>query len=134
MSYKYPRKSQYSFKVKRSVAGLGLFVEGPIKKGDFVIEYCGPLLNEEEADRKNGKYLFEIDDTWTIDGSGRENIARYINHSCKPNCETEIEGKRLFIYALRSIKAGEELTYDYGKEYFNDFIKPCGCKCGNHKK
>src|SRR3989338_8610983 len=118
MSYKYPRKSQYSFKVKRRVAGLGLFVEGPLKRGDFVIECCGELLNEEEADRKNGKYLFEIDDTWTIDGSGRENIARYINHSCKPNCETEIEGKRLFIYALRSIKAGEELTYDYGKEYF----------------
>jgi uncharacterized protein len=133
MPYKYPRKPHHEILVKRSSAGLGLFARKPIKKGEFIIEYYGPVLNEEQADRKLGKYLFAIDDTWTIDGSRRENKARYINHSCKPNCEPEIEGKRVFLYAIKNIKAGEEITYDYGKEYVNEFIKPYGCKCGHHK-
>lgn len=131
MPYKYPRKSKYSLKVKRSAAGLGLFAQEIIPKDEFIIEYHGPLLNDAEADEKLGKYLFAIDDDWTIDGSSRDNTARYINHSCRPNSEPEIEGKRIFIYSMKNIKAGEEIAYDYGKEYFNDFIKPYGCKCGH---
>lgn len=132
MAYKYPRPTKHSLKVKRSNAGLGLFTDSPIKKGEFIIEYYGPLLDEEGRDEKGGKYLFAIDDELTIDGSARENIARYINHSCKPNSEPEIEGKRIFIYAIEDIQPGDEITYDYGEEYFEDFIKPYGCKCGNH--
>lgn len=133
MPYKYPRKQKYDVSVKRARAGLGLFAETPIKRGDFIIEYYGPVMNEDEADTKGGKYQFGVDDKWTIDGSSRKNMARYINHSCRPNCEPEIEGKRVFIHALRAIKPGEELTYNYGKEYFNDYIKPYGCRCGHHR-
>lgn len=125
---------KYSVRVGRSSAGLGLFAEDRIKKDDFIIEYHGRLLTDEEADEKGGAYLFEIDKDHTIDGTPRENTARYINHSCKPNCEPEIDGKRVFIYAIKNIKPGEELTYHYGKEYFEDYLKPNGCRCGHHQK
>ncbi len=64
-----------------------------------------------------------------IDGSIKENTAKYINHSCAPNCEIDIKNKRVFIFALKNIKAGDELTYDYDTEYFDAYIKPKGCKC-----
>lgn len=134
MPYKNPRNTKYSLKVKRSRAGLGLFALETIPKDEFIIEYHGPVLNNDEADEKLGKYLFAIDDKWTIDGSIRENTARYINHSCRPNCEPEIDGKRIFIYSTKRIKEGEEIAYNYGKEYFDSFIKPHGCKCDSHKK
>lgn len=133
MAYKKPRPVTHDLKVKRSSAGLGLFAEHDIKKGDFVIEYHGPVYRDEDIGY-NGKYLFGIDETWTIDGTDRKNTARYINHSCKPNCEPEIDGKRVYIYATKAIKAGEEITYDYGKDYFDGFIKPHGCRCGHHRK
>jgi len=120
-------------KVKRSSAGLGLFSGKDIKKGSFIIEYTGNILSSKEADARGGKYLFEINSRKVIDGSGRENKARYINHSCKPNCEIDIKKGRVFVYARKNIKEGEELSYDYGKEYFNEYIKPCGCKCKNKK-
>lgn len=123
----------HSLRVGRSSAGLGLFAEDHIKKDDFVIEYWGPMLSDEAADEKGGAYLFEIDKDHTIDGTTRKNTARYINHSCKPNCEPEIDGKRVFIYAIRNIKPGEELTYHYGKQYFEDYLKPRGCRCGHHR-
>jgi len=118
-------------RIKRSKAGLGLFAEQSYKKGDFVIEYTGELISPEEADRRGGKYLFTVTDDVILDGKGREHIARYINHSCKPNCYAEVDEdeERVFIYANRNIKAGEEITYDYGKEYFDDHIKPYGCRC-----
>jgi SET domain-containing protein len=89
------------------------------------------VVSEAEANRRGGKYLFELNDKKTIDGKARVNIARYINHSCKPNCfpELNIAETRVFIFSKRNIKAGEEITYDYGKTYFNDIIKPHGCKC-----
>lgn len=119
------------YAVKRSTAGLGLFARTDIKKGEFVIEYTGEYVSEEEADRRGGMYLFSLDKDGAIDGRERKNLARYINHSCKPNCETEHdeEEKRVRIYAIRAIKAGEELTYDYGKEFFDEYIKPKGCRC-----
>jgi SET domain-containing protein len=132
MPYRYPRTPQHNFTVRRSNAGLGLFAKSKIAKGDFVIEYFGPLLDDAASHAKGGKYLFAVDDDLTIDGSGRQNLARYLNHSCRPNCEAEHDGKRIFIYALKNIKPGEELTYHYGKEYFEDFIKPLGCRCGQH--
>lgn len=118
-------------KVKRSAHGLGLFATGPIKKSEVVAEYWGPIISEEEADRLAGKYLFELDDQLAIDGRNRKNVARYINHSCNPNCEPQEHNKnRIFIVAKRSINAGEEFRYNYGKEYWIEHIKPIGCRCG----
>jgi uncharacterized protein len=136
MSYPKPRPSRYHFAVKRSLAGLGLFATSLIKRGQFVIEYWGTIITDEEAEKKGGKYLFNIaDTTYTIDGTTRANLARYINHSCKPNCEAIQDGKRIFIHAIRTIKPGDELTYDYGKEYFEEFIgSGKNCRCGNHPK
>ncbi|HMQ01466.1 MAG TPA: SET domain-containing protein [Candidatus Doudnabacteria bacterium] len=120
--------------VKRSVAGLGLFTTKPIKKGVFIIEYVGPLLNEEQVQKKGGKYLFALGKTWTIDGSSRRNIARYINHSCvRTNCEPIQYAKRIKLRATRNIKTGEELFYDYGKEYFDEFLGRA-CRCPKHQK
>jgi hypothetical protein len=126
------KRSKYSLKVKRGCAGLGLFTECDIQRGDFIIEYCGPLLTDEQSDEKGGKYLFKVPDSlWTIDGSSRSNLARYINHSCKPNCEAIADGNRILIHARRNIRAGEELHYDYGKEYMEDMIKEGKCLCGH---
>ena len=117
--------------VKKSKSGLGLFAGRDFKKGDLIIEYTGEKITEAEANRRGGKYLFELNDNWTIDGKGRENIARYINHSCKPNTNPELDEKEehIFIYAKRTIKLGEEITYNYGKMYFDDLIKKDGCRC-----
>ena len=70
-----------------------------------------------------------IDDEYFIDGSPRANTARYINHSCRPNARAYRTGVRIWIWSIRDIVAGEEITYDYGKKYFEDFIAPVGCKC-----
>jgi uncharacterized protein len=119
------------YKVKRSSAGLGLFALKTFCKGELIIEYTGEIISETEANRRGGKYLFELNEQRTIDGKGRENIARYINHSCKPNCYPELneDETRVFIYAKRKINSGEELTYDYGKDYFKQVIAPIGCRC-----
>lgn len=123
---------RHILKVKKSIAGLGLFVTEPIKKGTFIIEYIGPLLNDEQVQKKGGKYLFALGKTWTIDGSGRQNLARYINHSCvRTNCEPIQYAKRIKFRATRNIKPGEELFYDYGKEYFDEFLGK-NCRCPKH--
>lgn len=122
--------------LKKGINGLGLFTNEDIKKGEFIIEYTGEKITEEEANRRGGKYLFELNDKWTIDGKSRENTARYLNHSCKPNCYPELDEKEehIYIYAKRNIKSGEELTYNYGKMYFNDLIKGKGCNCESCSK
>jgi uncharacterized protein len=117
------------FTVRRTPIGLGLFSRRAFAKGDFVMEYTGVLLPNDEADRRGGRYLFRVNTRWTIDGTGRENLSRYINHSCSPNCIAYTRGKKIRIYALKKIAPGEELCYDYGKEYFDAYIKPTGCAC-----
>ena len=124
------RPSPYLLQVKRGTSGLGLFAQQSIPKGRFVIEYCGELVTDEEANRVGGKYLFEIGNGKTVNGVIRKNTARYINHSCKPNCQSRTVGNRVFIYTIEPVQAGEELTYDYGKEYVRFYIKPYGCHCG----
>jgi SET domain-containing protein len=114
--------------VKRSKSGLGMFAASDIAKETLLIEYTGKLCSYDDANAK-GRYLFGITSRLLVDGSTRKNKARYINHSCKPNCEPRIKNKRVFVYAVKNIKAGEELNYNYGREYFNMFIKPAGCKC-----
>jgi uncharacterized protein len=117
------------FIVRRSQTGLGLFAVRGFKRGAFVIEYTGKLLPNDAADRIGGKYLFRVDSRWTIDGSGRQNLSRYINHSCRPNCVAYTRGRKVKIYSRRRIEPGEELTYHYGKEYFDAYIRPRGCLC-----
>lgn len=128
--------SSEKYVVKRGLSGLGLFAAARIKKGARIIEYKGERVQSEEADRRGGKYLFELNDRYTIDGSSRDNIARYINHSCEPNCYAEINAAetRVFIFAQRNIEVGEELSYDYGEDYVNRIIAPAGCRCHSCKK
>lgn len=119
----------FVLKVKRSKAGLGLFAGEPIPKGACVIEYVGRTLEKGEDETITSQYLFEVSKTKTIDGGARSNTARYINHSCRPNCEIDIHKERVFILAKRNIKEGEELNYDYDTEFFEEYIKPKGCRC-----
>jgi SET domain-containing protein len=123
-------KGNYSLAVKRTLTGLGLFALEPIPADKRIIEYLGSVISAEEADRRGGKYLFELDEKHAIDGSARSNTARYINHSCRPNAKGYTSGRRIWIWSLRAIKAGEEITIDYGKEYLDEHIKRCRCaKC-----
>lgn len=120
---------KYRLGVKRARAGRGLFALEPIPKGACIAEYVGRVITEEEWLNSRSRYLFKVTEKKTIDGWNKENLARFINHSCRPNCEIEISKGRVFVVARRAIKAGEELAYDYGKEYFDDLIKPIGCRC-----
>lgn len=122
----------FALLVKRSSAGLGLFAGEPIAKGSCVIEYVGRELSEKESETSKSKYLFEISKKRTIDGKPKINKAGYINHSCSPNCETEIHKGRVFVMAIKHIKEGEELTYDYGKEYCIEHCIPCRCPAKKH--
>lgn len=119
------------YTVRKSSAGLGLYANREYKRGDLIIEYTGETITEEEANRRGGKYLFELNDKWTIDGKGRANKARYINHSCVPNAYPELtyNEKQVFIFAKKKISPGEEITYNYGSDYFKRVIKPLGCRC-----
>jgi SET domain-containing protein len=119
-------------KVQRGAHGLGLFAIGPVVKGEVVAEYWGEIVTEETMIRSRGKYFFELENHMAINGKSRKNMARYINHSCSPNCEPQENEKqqRVFIVAKRNIKAGEEFGYDYGREYWDEHIKPIGCRCG----
>ena len=119
-------------KVKRGLAGLGLFAGEDIKKGELIIEYIGNILNKEEAAKINtNQYLFEVNRNKTIDGSVRWNIARYCNHACEEagNAESEIKKGRVFVKAIKNIKNGDEILYDYGEEFVNEYIAPHGCRC-----
>jgi SET domain-containing protein len=124
----------YRLKVKRTQTGLGLITEDPIKKGACIIEYTGRMLTPAELKTVENQYLFEISKKKMLDGSVRTNTARYINHSCRPNCVIDIYRGRIYVLAKRTIKAGEELNYDYDTEFFDDYIRPKGCKCNKCKE
>jgi uncharacterized protein len=125
--------SNKPYRVGRSRTGLGLFATQPIKKGTRIIRYFGPLLDSKKKDEDaiENKYLFELTNRWTIDGSIRENVARYINHACRPNAESDVKPRKrkVFIRAIKNIEPGEEINYDYGTDYFKAYLKPIGCKC-----
>jgi SET domain-containing protein len=131
------------FLVRRSkIQGRGAFATRAIKRGARIIEYTGERITHAEADvryddlamRHHHTMLFSLDDVYCIDAAREGNDARYINHSCEPNCEAIQEGDRVFIFALRNIKEGEELTYDYRYEFDHTMrwsvarrIYPCHC-------
>jgi len=125
--------SKKPYRVGRSRTGLGLFATKPIKKGTKIVRYFGPLLDcrKKKDDAIENKYLFELNGRWTIDGSVRENVARYINHACRPNAESDVRPRKrkVFIRAIKNIEPGEEINYDYGTDYFKAYLKPIGCKC-----
>ena len=120
-------------RIGRLATGLGLFAARPIAKRGYIVTYRGkriPTAQAERRERRSGaKYMFEIDRRWTIDGSSRRNLGRYLNHSCAPNAEAVLRAGRIVFVALRAIAPGEEITLDYGEDYFDLFIKPSGCRC-----
>src|SRR6185436_19623754 len=126
---------QKSFRIGRSRTGLGLFATAVIRKGKEIVGYTGRRIRNESAEAKErlgAKYMFELDDKWTIDGSPRSNLGRYANHACRPNAEAVMVGGRAIVLcALRTIQPGEEITYNYGREYFSATIRPIGCKCAS---
>jgi SET domain-containing protein len=127
------RRSDACYRIGRSTTGLGLFATVPIWRGAFIVEYSGPRIPTREAHAREktagARYMFEINSRWTVDGSVRSNIGRYANHSCRPNAESALRRGKVILRALRAIEPGEEITYDYGEEYFELFIKPMGCRC-----
>lgn len=118
-----PASSRQPFEVRDSgIHGRGGFATRRIPKGRTIIEYRGERISQDEADERYGDdgteehvhtFLFTIDDDTVIDPARQGNDARYLNHSCAPNCRSYIERKRIFIEAARDIEPGEELTYDY---------------------
>lgn len=130
--------SNKPYRIGRSKTGLGLFATKPIKKGTKIIRYFGPMLDcrKEKDDAVENKYLFQINNRWTIDGSVRKNTARYINHACRPNAESDVNSRKrtVHIRAIKNIAPGEEINYDYGTEYFKEYLKPIGCKCAACEK
>jgi uncharacterized protein len=120
-------------RVGRSATGLGLFATVPIAKGGFIVEYFGRRIPTREAHRREAetgsRYMFEINSRWTLDGSTRRNVGRYANHSCRPNAESALVKGKVILRAIKAIAPDEEITYDYGPEYFELFIKPKGCRC-----
>jgi hypothetical protein len=115
--------------IRRTITGLGLFTLRAIPAGRRIIEYTGPVVTAGEVVRRRGRYFFEIDEHYAVDGSARSNTARYINHSCRPNAEAWVTGKRVWVWSKEDIGAGEEITLDYGEAYFDDYIRPKGCRC-----
>ncbi len=131
------------FAVRRSpIHGRGVFALRHIPKHTRLIEYKGERISQEEADRRYAKehensphtMLFEVNDKTVIDATRRGNSARWINHSCSPNCEIEDENERIFIQTRRDIRPGEELTYDYnlqiGEPHTPAAKRAHACFCG----
>jgi len=134
-------KSRRRFAVRSSgIHGKGVFALIHIPKGTRLIEYKGQRLTEAQVDRRYAKdddphtFLFALDDGMVIDASTNGNSARWINHSCAPNCEAVDDKDRIYIEALRAIRPGEELSYNYGielEERHTPALKRLyQCRCG----
>ena len=125
------------YKIKKSnIDNRGLYASHDIKDGTKIIEYKGKIVTkkkvEEDSKFDNDKaiYLFNLNKKYDLDGDFRYNTARLINHSCNPNCEVSGVGLKVWVYAIRNIKKGEELSYDYGFGY-DEYYKDFPCKCGS---
>ncbi len=122
---------------KSNINRRGLFANKDIKKDTIIIHYIGKIITkkqtEEDSKFDNGKaiYLFNINNKYDLDGDFTYNTARLINHSCNPNCQVESKGLKLWISSIRDIKKNEELSYDYGFS-FDENYKEFPCKCGSN--
>jgi len=123
------------------IQGLGVFARQPIGQGARIVEYVGEIISEEEGHRRyedkamerHHTFLFGLSDGRCIDGAAEHNLARFINHSCEPNCEAVEEEAHIWIEALRPIAVGEELTYDYSYEWVDGDDAAASfyyCRCG----
>jgi SET domain-containing protein len=117
---------------RSSISGWGVYATHPIAEDTRIVEYKGELVSQAEAWRREQRYLprqriwiFTINARWARDAGVGGNVARYINHACRPNCYVDISGQAIWIRASRAIRAGEELTYDYN----TDGIAGIPCRC-----
>ena len=130
---------------KSKVHGTGVFASSNIHKNKKIIEYIGEKITKKEGDKRSAErikkflhrknegsvYIFELNKRYDIDGSPLYNKARYINHSCEPNCEVDIIDNEIWIIAIKKIKKNEELNYDYGYPFDKDDFKDHICRCGS---
>jgi SET domain-containing protein len=134
-------QSEYCEVRGSEIHGRGVYAALPIPAGTKIIEYVGELVDKRESERRGlsqhaksvesgdaAVYIFTLSERYDIDGNVPWNTARLINHSCAPNCEAWIEGRKIFIHALCDIAAGEELTFDYGFDV--DCYADHPCRCG----
>lgn len=143
---KLKKRGQSEFiEVRESpIHGSGVYAAKDIPAGEKFVEYVGEMIRKKESEqrakkqskraRKSGGaavYIFNLSKKWDLDGSFDWNPARLINHSCEPNCEAFTVGKRIFVYAIDEIKAGEELTFDYG--FLPETYEDHPCRCGSEK-
>jgi len=136
--------NEYIILKKSGIHGKGVFAKTDIKKGTKIIEYVGEKITKAEGDRRAEKvfarsqkdknkgavYLFELNKQYDIDGDVDYNPAKYINHSCDPNCEADISRGHIWIQTIKNIKKGDEITYNYGYAYDTDFEEH-HCRCGS---
>ena len=127
------------YKIKKSkIDKYGLYANCNIGKGTKIIEYKGKIISTKKSetdpkfDNKKAIYLFNINKRYDLDGDFKFNKARLINHSCDPNCEVFGKGFIVWVFAMKDIKKGDELSYDYGFSFDEDY-KQYTCKCGSRK-
>ena len=112
------------------VHGLGAFAMRPLEAGERIVEYTGERITKTESQIRcaaGNHFIFSFDDEWDLDGDQPDNPARFVNHSCEPNCEAIQRDDRIWLIALRDIRAGEELSFDYGYDLENYHDHPCHC-------
>lgn len=134
------------WKVKHSkIHGHGIFATRDIRKNEKIIQYIGEKVTRSEGNKRSEKrlkkylnsnktgsvYIFELNSKYDIDGSPTYNKARYINHSCNPNCEVDITNEEIWISSIKAIKKGDELSYDYGYSFDKNDFRDHLCKCGS---
>ena len=131
--------------IKSKVHGKGIFATRDIKKNTKIIQYIGEKVSKKEGDKRSESridkylnsektgsvYIFELNKKFDIDGAVSYNKARYINHSCNPNCEVDIIDDEIWISSIKKIKKGEELSYDYGYEFNKNDFRDHRCMCGS---
>lgn len=139
-----PTTSPYVLTKESVIHGVGIYAKKNIKKGTRIMEYVGEKITKKESDRRadiplseNKKnpelgavYIFTLNKKYDVDGHVKYNTARYINHSCNPNCESDIIRNKIWIIAIRDIKKGEELSYNYGYDF--DSYEDHPCRCGSY--
>ena len=127
------------YKIQKSkIDNKGLYASQDIRKGTKIIQYKGKIIttkqsaNNPKFDNNKAIYLFNLNKRYDLDGDFKFNTARLINHSCDPNCEVFGSGLKVWVYAMKDISKGDELSYDYGFSFDEDYKNyPCKCKSKN---